>query len=58
VDFVYGIADATAKASGLTSLWKTRDTVDRKRMEAETKVLTLLMEQLSKTWRGVIGQYP
>lgn len=55
--FVYGVAEATAKTSGLTSVWKARDTVDRKRIEAEEESFGRLMDQLTKTWSGIVKQY-
>jgi hypothetical protein len=55
--FIYGAAEATQKQSGLTNVWNSRSTIDRKRMEAETQAVTLLMEQTAKTWSGIVRQY-
>jgi hypothetical protein len=56
--FVYGVAEATARTAGLTSVWGTRDTVDRKRMEAEEESFSQLLDQMAKTWSGIVKQYP
>lgn len=55
--FVYGIAEATTRTSGSTSVWKARDTVEKKRLEAEQASFTQLLDQLAKTWSGVVKQY-
>jgi hypothetical protein len=56
--FVYGVAEATAKQSGLTTVWDSSSTVDRKRVQAEQEAFGQLVEQLAKTWSGVVRQYP
>ena len=55
--FVYGVAEATAKKTGLTNIWESGSTVDRKRVEAEGDAFGQLLGQMSKTWTGVIKQY-
>lgn len=55
--FVYGVAEATAKTSGLTNVWESSNTVDRKRIQAEEDSFTQLMDQVAKTWAGVSRQY-
>jgi hypothetical protein len=55
--YVYGVAEATAKESGLTSAWESRHTVDRKRIKAERASLDLLLQQVGKTWAGVVKKY-
>ncbi len=55
--FVYGVAEATAKASELTSIWNSSDTVDRKRLDAEREAVGLLLAEAGKTWSGIAGQY-
>jgi hypothetical protein len=55
--FVYGGAEATAKKSGLTNVWESSGTVDRKRVQAEEEAFGQLVEQISRTWTGVIKQY-
>lgn len=55
--FIYGVAESTAKTSGLTNAWSSSDTVDKKRLEAEREAFSLLLEQSEKTWSGVANQY-
>lgn len=55
--FIYGVAEATAKASGLTNFWSSSDTVDRKRLEAEREAFGLLLAEAGKTWARIAGQY-
>jgi hypothetical protein len=55
--FIYGVAEATAKATGLTNAWGSSDTVDKKRLEAEEQAFALLVPQLEKTWAGIAKQY-
>jgi len=55
--FVYGLSEATAKATGLTNVWASSNTVDLKRLEAEREAFTLLIPQLQKTWMGIEKQY-
>lgn len=55
--FVYGLAESTAKTSGLTNAWSSSDTVDRKRIEAEQRSFRLMVSEVGKTWSGVSQQY-
>jgi hypothetical protein len=55
--FTYGVAEATAKATGLTNIWGSSDTVDKKRLEAEQQAFALLIPQAEKTWTGITKQY-
>jgi len=55
--FVYGVAESTAKKSGLTNVWNSGSTIDRKRLEAEKEATAGLMEQAARTWTGITAQY-
>ncbi|MBX3335677.1 MAG: hypothetical protein KF876_16220 [Nitrospira sp.] len=55
--FIYGLAEATAKSTGLTNIWGTSDTIDSKRLEAEEQAFRLLIPELEKTWVGIAKQY-
>lgn len=55
--FVYGLAEGTAKASGLTNVWGVGDKIDGKRIEAEQQAFHLLLAEAAKTWAGVSTQY-
>lgn len=54
--YVYGTAETTVTASGLTNAWGSRDTVDRKRLEAEKQAFEQLLVEARKTWNSVIRQ--
>jgi hypothetical protein len=55
--FIYGVAEATAKASGLTNVWSSQSTIDKKRIEAEQQAFDGLMTQAATTWKGIATQY-
>jgi hypothetical protein len=55
--FIYGVVEATAKATGLTSFWGSSDTIDKKRIEAEQQAFSLLIVEAGKTWSGIAAQY-
>lgn len=54
--YVYGVAEATVKTSGLTNAWGSGDMVDRKRMEAEEQAFKQLLIEAGKTWTGIAKQ--
>lgn len=55
--FVYGAAEATAKASGLTNVWGSSDTIDRQRLEAEAQAFAGLVTEAARTWGGIVRQH-
>jgi hypothetical protein len=55
--FIYGVAEATAKTSGLTNLWSSRSTIDKRRVEAEQRAFDGLMTQAAATWKGIAAQF-
>jgi hypothetical protein len=55
--FVYGVAEATSKTSGLTNIWSSSSTIDKKRVEAEQAAFDLLLAQATTTWAGIANQY-
>src|SRR5262245_12264702 len=55
--FIYGVAESTAKTSGLTNVWSSRTTIDKKRIEAEQKAFDGLLTQATTTWKGIAAQY-
>jgi hypothetical protein len=55
--FIYGVAEATAKASGLTNVWSSQSTIDKKRIEAEQQAFDGLMTQAAVTWRGIAARF-
>lgn len=55
--FVYGSAETTARASGLTSVWGSHGTIDRKRIEAEGQAFAQLLSDMERTWAGIARQH-
>ncbi|HET8761481.1 MAG TPA: hypothetical protein VFN94_10445 [Nitrospiria bacterium] len=55
--FVYGTAESTAKASDLTSFWGSKNTIDKKRLEAEQHAFNAFVPEAEKTWAGIAKQY-
>jgi hypothetical protein len=55
--FIYGVAEATAKTTGLTNVWSSRSTIDKKRVEAEQQAFDGLMTQAGTTWKGIATQF-
>ena len=55
--FIYGVAESTARTSGLTNVWSSRNTIDKKRVEAEQQAFDGLMTQAATTWKGIAAQY-
>ncbi len=55
--FVYGVAEATSKTTGLTNAWGSSDTVDRKRIEAEEAAVALLFMEAGNAWQGIVAQH-
>jgi hypothetical protein len=55
--FIYGVAEATAKTTGLTNVWGSRSTIDKKRVEAEQQAFDGLMTQAATTWKGIAAQF-
>lgn len=55
--YVYGQAEGTARASGLTNIWHSSATVDRKRIEAERSAFVDMMASAKKTWTGIVAHY-
>jgi hypothetical protein len=55
--FVYGLSETTAKASGLTNAWGSRDTVDRKRLDAEREAFGRFIPEAERTWADIAKRY-
>ncbi len=51
--YTYGVAESTAKASGLTNIWGSRGTIDRKRVEAEQAAFRQMLAEAKKTWHRI-----
>jgi hypothetical protein len=55
--FIYGLAEGTSQISGLTNVWSSGATVDRKRLAAERESFGRLLTAAATTWAGVVRQY-
>lgn len=56
-EYLYGLAESTAKESRNASVWSTSDAVDDLRRETEKQAFSQLIPEIEKTWSGVISQY-
>jgi hypothetical protein len=55
--FIYGVAESTARKTGLTNIWNSGSMIDRKRIEAESEAVTGLVDQAARTWSGIAAHY-
>jgi hypothetical protein len=53
-EFLYGLAEASARESKSASVWSSSDTVDDLRVVTERKAFELLLPEIQKTWAGVV----
>lgn len=56
-EYLYGLAEATAKQSQFASVWSTQSAVDDLRVLTEKQAFVKLMPEIEKSWTGIIGQY-
>jgi hypothetical protein len=55
--FIYGLAEATARESQMTSFWTSRTAVDDARLRTEAQAFEKLMAELEKTWIGIVAEH-
>lgn len=55
--YVYGIAEATASHEQSTSSWNNKKKTDDSRRNAETEAFDQLVNELTRTWKGVVNNY-
>ncbi|MFO0835590.1 MAG: hypothetical protein U0638_11515 [Phycisphaerales bacterium] len=55
--YVYGLAEATEKASQLANLWTTSDAIDDSRLRAEKAAFSKMVGEIEKTWVRVAASY-
>lgn len=53
--YTYGVAESTARTSGLTNVWGSRETIDRKRVEAESDAFNKVLIEAKRSWEGIIA---
>ena len=51
--FVYGVAEASAKKSGVASAWTSEDAIDGDRKRTETEAFEKLVGEIETMWQGV-----
>jgi hypothetical protein len=55
--YCYGLAEATKDHEELQNAWKTRDEVDLRRREVESKAFTAMLGELERTWGMVVREH-
>lgn len=56
-EYLYGLAESTAKETGNASVWGTSEAVDDLRVITEKTAFTQLIPEIEKAWAGIISQY-
>lgn len=54
--YVYGVAEASAKRSGLATSWNTSDAIDGDRKRTEEEAFAKMADELQVMWKGVYGE--
>lgn len=52
--YLYGLAESTAQATEMASVWSTRSAVDETRVKAERQAFAKLVEEFKTMWKGVV----
>lgn len=55
--YVYGVAESTAQHEQDTSSWNNEEKADESRRQAEAEAFDGLVDEVAKTWSGVVRQY-
>ncbi|MDJ0759200.1 MAG: hypothetical protein QNJ19_07370 [Woeseiaceae bacterium] len=55
--FVYGVAESTATKTQTTSAWGTVNAADQGRLDTEREAFDGLLQELAKTWRGIVAEH-
>lgn len=55
--FIYGSVQASGAAVGLDQAWRSVDSLDGKRLEAERQAAAALLSEGEKTWNAIAGRY-
>lgn len=56
-EFLYGIAEATARESKSASVWSTTDAVDDMRVVTEKAAFNDLVPAIEKAWQGIVQEH-
>jgi hypothetical protein len=55
--FVYGLAESTAQERQRANVWTTQQAIDQSRLAAEKKSFEQLLDEISKTWSGILAEH-
>jgi hypothetical protein len=55
--YLYGVAEVTERAGGRTNAWWSTSAIDTYRRGTERKSFERLLDEIERTWRGVVAQY-
>ena len=55
--YVYGLAEATKNHEEFANAWKTESEIDARRRDVETKAFAQLIDEVEKSWNGVVREY-
>jgi hypothetical protein len=55
--FIYGLAESTARERQRANVWSTQGAIDSSRLRAERKSFEQLLDELTKTWKGVRDEH-
>lgn len=56
-EFLYGLAESTARQSKYASVWSTSSAVDDLRVITEKQAFAKLVPEIEKTWHGIVASY-
>ncbi len=55
--YIYGLAEASDSRSNIANAWSTEEAIDSARIHTERQAFSKLVDELAKTWNGILGQY-
>ena len=56
-EYLYGLAEATAKESKYASIWGESSAVDDLRVKTEAMAFKGLIKEIDQSWSGIYTQY-
>ncbi len=56
-EFLYGLAEASARESRYASVWGSSDAVDELRVATERKAFEALVPEIEKAWSGIVDEH-
>ena len=55
--YVYGLAETTAEASDMASMWRQEKAIDSARKKAEREAFDKLIPEVQRTWADIVNEY-